>query len=130
MAAGPAPLEFDIVRSRPHGHVAATLGSLRRLGLPALISRRPSRQRHIACALVVVRILAPRSKPATVRNLRNDTLTASFGTALNPGTVGEDDVYAAMDWLLTRQVRIEKRLAQRHLYGGHSGALRPDLDLV
>lgn len=101
VAAGPAPFEFDIVRSQPHGHVAATLGSLRRLGLPALISRRPSRQRDMVCALVVPRILAPRSKLATVRDLRSDTLTSSLGTALDLGTIDEDDVYAAMDWLLT-----------------------------
>jgi hypothetical protein len=117
-AAVPAAFEFDIVRSQPHGHVAATLGSLRRLGLPALISRRPGRERDIVCALVVARILAPRSKLATVRGLRDDTLTSSLGTALDLGTIDEDDVYAAMDWLLPQQVRIENHLAHRHLKDG------------
>jgi transposase len=118
LAAGPAPFEFDIVRSQPHGHVAATLGSLRRLGLPTLLSRQPGRARDIVCALVVARILDPRSKLATVRGLRDDTLTSSLGTALAVGAIDADAVYAAMDWLLAQQVRIENQLARRHLTDG------------
>ena len=110
--------EFDIVRSRPHGHVAATLGSLRRLGLPSLISRRPCRERDIVCALIVARILDPRSKLATVRGLRDDTLTSSLGSALHVTTIDEEAVYAAMDWLLPQQSRIENQLARRHLRDG------------
>lgn len=114
-AGGP---DFDIVRSRPHGHVAAVLGSVRRLGLPALLARQPSRQRDIVCALIVARILDPRSKLATVRGLRDDTLTSSLGAALGVATIDEDDVYGAMDWLLAQQVRIENQLARRHLQDG------------
>lgn len=110
--------DFEIIRSRPHGHVVAALGSLRRLDLPALISRTACRERDIVCALVVARILAPRSKLATVRGLRDDTLTSSLGAALGLERIDEDDVYAAMDWLLPRQQRIEDKLAARHLKDG------------
>ena len=113
--AGP---DFDIVRSRPHGHVAAALGSVRRLGIPALLGRQPSRQRDLVCALIVARLLDPRSKLATVRGLRDDTLTSSLGAALDLTAINEDDVYAAMDWLLGQQVRIENQLARRHLQDG------------
>jgi len=114
-ATGP---DFDIVRSRPHGHVAAALGALRRLGMPALLARQPSRPRAIVCALIVARLLDPRSKLATVRGLRAATLTSSLGAALGVTTIDEDDVYAAMDWLLGQQVRIENQLARRHLQDG------------
>lgn len=109
---------FEIVRSVPHGHVAAALGTLRRLELPRIISRGVCRQREIICALVVARILDARSKLATVRGLRDDTLTSSLGTALDLGSVDEDAVYAAMDWLLAQQARIENQLARRHLKDG------------
>jgi len=114
-ATGP---DFDIVRSRPHGHVAAALGSLRRVGLLTLLARQPSRQRDIVCALIVARLLEPRSKLATVRGLRDDTLTSSLGAVLGVATIDEDDVYAAMDWLLAQQGRIENQLAHRHLQDG------------
>jgi hypothetical protein len=114
-AAGP---DFDIVRSSPHGHVAAALGSVRRLGLPAVLARQPGRHRAIVCALIVARVLDPRSKLATVRGLRDDTLTSSLGAALGVATIDEDDVYNAMDWLLAQQVRIENHLARRHLQDG------------
>lgn len=110
--------DFEIIRSRPHGHVAAALGSLRRLDLHSLISPTACRERDIVCALVVARILDPRSKLATVRGLRNDTLTSSLGAALGLEHIDEDDVYAAMDWLLPRQQRIENKLAARHLKDG------------
>jgi len=116
--AGVAGPDFDIVRSRPHGHVAAALGSVRRLGIPALLGRQPSRQRDLVCALIVARLLDPRSKLATVRGLRDDTLTSSLGAALDLTAINEDDVYAAMDWLLGQQVRIENQLARRHLQDG------------
>jgi len=109
---------FEIIRSRPHGHVAAVLGTLRRLGLPALLSRAAGRERDIVCALIVARILEPRSKLATVRGLHDDTLTSSLGAALGVERIDADDVYAAMDWLLPRQVRIENQLAARHLKDG------------
>ena len=64
---------FEVVRSRPHGHVAAVLGTLRRVALESLIAPQPSRQRSLVVAMVVARILDPRSKLATARGLGEET---------------------------------------------------------
>lgn len=109
---------FDIVRSRPHGHVAATLGTLRRLGLDRVIDPRPSRPRDLVLAMIVGRLLAPESKLASVRGLDASTARDSLAETLALGPVDEDGLYAAMDWLLERQARIERRLAKRHLREG------------
>lgn len=109
---------FEILRSRPHGHVAATLGSLRQLRLDSLLDPQPSRYRDLACALIVARILQPRSKLATARALDPETLASSLGADLGLGTVSDDDLYRAMDWLLARQPAIEAALARRHLAAG------------
>ena len=109
---------FEILRSRPHGHVAATLGSLRQLNLAALLDPQPSRYRDLACALIVARILQPRSKLATARALDPETLASSLGPDLGLGTVSDDDLYRTMDWLLARQPAIETALARRHLAAG------------
>ena len=105
---------FSIVRSLPHGHVAAVLGTLRRLELPALLERRPSRVRELATALIVARVCEPASKLATAAWLGDSTLAARLGL----GAVSEDELYGAMDWLLARQDRIEHSLAARHLAAG------------
>ena len=110
----PAADAFDIVRSLPHGHVAAVLGTLRRLGLDGLLDRRPSRMRELAIALIVARVIEPASKLATSKGLSDSTLTGRLGL----GEVTEDDLYGAMDWLLTRQARVERALAARHLADG------------
>ena len=109
---------FDIVRSKPHGHVAATLGAARRLGLEPLLDRRPCRERSLVTAMIVARILEPRSKLATARGLSSDTLTHTLGEELGVEEASGDELYAAMDWLLRRQERIERRLAERHLEDG------------
>ncbi|MGH8934850.1 MAG: IS1634 family transposase [Acidimicrobiia bacterium] len=109
---------FQVVRSRPHGHVAATLGTLRRLGLERIIDSRRSRGRDLAVAMVVARLLDPRSKLATARGLSADTLESSLGEVLGVSSADEDDLYAAMDWLGSRQARIEAALARRHLDEG------------
>jgi hypothetical protein len=111
LAAGSA---VRILRSRPHGHVAAVLGLVRSLDLPALLERRASRQRDLAIALVAARVLAPASKLATSRMLGQSTL----GEALGVAEASEDELYGAMDWLLARQARIEAALARRHLGSG------------
>ncbi|MDE2751586.1 MAG: IS1634 family transposase, partial [Gemmatimonadota bacterium] len=108
---------FDIVRSRPHGHVAAVLGTLRRLGLDKLIDPRPSERRNQVLAMIVARILEPASKLATARGLAEATAVNTLGEILDAG-LGEDDLYGAMDWLLERQDRIERGLARRHLGEG------------
>jgi hypothetical protein len=109
---------FDIVRSRPHGHVAAVFGTERRLGLPGLIAPARSPERDRVEGLIVARILEPASKLATARALRDETLHSSLAQELGLESVDEDDLYEAMDWLLPRQRRIEEALARRHLSEG------------
>ncbi|HLY35305.1 MAG TPA: IS1634 family transposase [Candidatus Limnocylindria bacterium] len=103
-----------IVRSVPHGHVVAVLGLVRRLGLEALLDRRPSRQRDLATALIAARVIEPASKLATARRLADSTLAARLGVE----DATEDELYGAMDWLLARQARVEAALARRHLGSG------------
>ena len=109
---------FDIVRSRPHGHVAAVLGTLKRLRLDRIIGPQRSPERDRAVAMIVARVLEPGSKLATARNLAEATAGDSLADTLGLGAVDEDDLYAAMDWLLPRQDRIERALARRHLEEG------------
>jgi transposase len=114
--ASAAPLEqaFDIERSLPHGHVAAVLGTLKRLELDRLLGKdSPVRKRAIA--LVVERVLNPRSKLATARALNEATQTSTLGQVLGLGPADEDDLYEAMDWLLAGQSEVEAALAKRHL---------------
>jgi len=109
---------FDIVRSLPHGHVAAALGTLRRLDLDRIIDPKPSRERDRVLALVVARILSPSSMLAIVRGLTPEMARNTLGETLGVGNDTEDDLYAALDWLLERQGAIEGRLAERHLDDG------------
>ena len=109
---------FTVVRSLPHGHVAATLGSLRRLGLESILASKHGRQRDLCVAMIVGRVLCPRSKLALVRGLGEQTLSSSLAQVLGVTDVGEDELYEAMDWLLARQERIESALGKRHLEEG------------
>jgi transposase len=109
---------FEIQRSLPHGHVVATLGTLRRLRLEALIERRVSRERSLAVAMVVARLINPGSKLATARGIAEETAFSTLGEELQVVSASEDDLYRAMDWLLVRQERIENSLAKRHLPSG------------
>ena len=108
----------DILRSHPHGHVAAVLGTLRKLRLDRALATAPSPQRQRAVALVAARILAPGSKLATARGLAADTARDSLAEVLGIDDADENDLYAAMDWLLDRQAAVETRLAKRHLADG------------
>jgi hypothetical protein len=110
--------DFDIIRSLPHGHVAATLGTVRKLGLDKLIAPRRSRQRDLVVAMIVARVIDPRSKLATARGLSGETAFTSLGEVLGISDADADDLYAAMDWLLPRQERIEEALGKRHLRDG------------
>src|SRR6266851_648478 len=109
---------FQILRSLPHGHVAAVLGTLRHLGLHDLLSRTRGPERDLICALVTARILDPRSKLATGRCLDGRTASSSLAESLQLASATADDLYEAMDWLLPRQQRIEQALAKRHLSDG------------
>ena len=109
---------FQILRSLPHGHVAAVIGSLRQLGLDSIIGAAASRPRNLAVAMIAARILDPCSKLATARALHPDTLSSSLSAYLGLEFTGEDELYRAMDWLLERQPAIETALAKRHLVEG------------
>ena len=109
---------FAITRSLPHGHVAAVLGSAQRLGMPELIDATPSRNRDLVTAMLVAQVIGPGSKLAFARGLRTQTATSSLGGVLGVAGCDEDDLYAAMDWLLERKDTIENALAARHLVNG------------
>ena len=113
----PAP-GFSIERTRPHGHVAAVVGTLRQLRLEALLGAQHCAERDAVIAMIAARILQPRSKLATVRELRTATLASTLGELLNLSDCDEELLYRAMDWLLPRQERIERSLAKRHLQEG------------
>ncbi len=110
----PLAQAFEITRSRPHGHVQAVATAMQRLGLASLIAAKPCREREQVLAMIASRIVAPHTKLATTRWWHTTTLADDFGVA----DANEDDLYAAMDWLLERQDTIQKKLASRHLCDG------------
>jgi transposase len=110
----PVALCFEITASRAHGHVQAIEAAMQRLGFAALIAAMACRERDLVLAMVAARILAPHTKLATTRWWHTTTLAQDFGVA----DASEDDLYSAMDWLLERQGRIQKKLAARHLEAG------------
>jgi len=105
---------FATERSLPHGHVRAVLAMAGRLGLARLLDRRPSRERSLVVAMVCQQVLAPGSKLACTRALGQSTLAEELALE----RADADELYAALDWLLERQERIEARLARRHLAEG------------
>ena len=107
---------FQIVRSLPHGHVAAVLAMMRQLKLDQLLQDGPQRARVLA--LIAQRVLQPGSKLATARALRSETAHSTLGEELGVETVDEDNLYEALDWLLPQQPAIEAALARRHLGEG------------
>jgi hypothetical protein len=111
-----APKEklLRIERSLPHGHVEALLAFIRHLGIEKLISSTPSRERDLVLAMLVDRLVHSSSKLATTRLWNSSTLAEELGVT----ACDENDLYAAMDWLLNRQERIEDKLAARHLQEG------------
>ena len=109
---------FEISRSLPHGHVAAVLGTARRLGIEELLDPAPSRKRDLVLAMLIAQVITPGSKLAFARALRAETATSSLGTVLRVGGADEDDLYAAMDWVLARKDGIENALAARYLANG------------
>lgn len=112
---GPLESALEVVRSQPHGHVEAVLTAMRRLRFDKLIDAKPSRERDLVVAMVAGRIIAPEaSKLAMTRAWADTTLPDALGLA----DADEDELYAAMDWLLESQQAIEKRLARRHLKAG------------
>jgi Transposase DDE domain len=109
---------ITILRALPHGHVAAVLGTVRKIGLDRLLGPDGNRCRDLVLALAVNRILDPGSKLAAARALSPETASSSLGEQLALGVVDEDELYSALDWLAVRQPAIEAALAKRHLTGG------------
>jgi transposase len=107
----PLASAFEITRSRPHGHVQAVSAAMARLDVASLLSSKPCAERELVLAMIASRIVAPHTKLATSRWWHTTTLAEDFGVA----TATEDDLYAAMDWLLARQDAVQKKLASRHL---------------
>ena len=110
----PVTEAFEITCSRPHGHVQAVMTAMQRLGFASLVFSKASRHRDLVVAMVAARILAPATKLATSRWWHTSTLAEQFGVS----DADEDDLYAAMDWLVERQHTIQKKLAARHLHEG------------
>jgi Transposase DDE domain len=105
---------FEILCSRPHGHVQAVSAAMQRLGFASLIASKACRERDLVLAMVAARIVEPATKLATTRQWHATTLAEDFGVA----DANENDLYAAMDWLLARQDTVQKKLAARHLQDG------------
>ena len=109
---------FEVVRSLPHGHVAAVIGTIRKIGLDRILAPEGDRPRDLALAMIVGRIIAPASKLATMKGLDPATASSSLGAILKLGAVAYAEPYEALDCLLARQEAIEAALAKRHLAGG------------
>jgi len=110
----PLAQAFEVTRARAHGHTQAVAAAMQRLGVASVIASKPSRERDLVLAMVASRILAPQTKLATTRWWHTTTLAEDFGVA----DASEDELYAAMDWLLARQDTIQQKLAARHLREG------------
>src|SRR5262244_676806 len=115
--------EVSIERSLPHGHVAVVLGTIRKLAIDRLIlstAKDGVSRRHcdLVVAMVVDRLITPRSKLGFVRAVDQATAATSLGEVLGLGRVRDHEPYEALDWLLERQVRVETGLARRHLKDG------------
>ena len=110
----PVTQSLEITASRPHGHVQAVALAMQRLGLASLLAAKPCRERGLVLAMIAARIVAPHTKLATTRWWHTTTLASDFGVA----DANEDDLYAAMDWLLARQDALQNKLSRRHLSEG------------
>jgi len=121
LAGEPLPQDADdlqIVRSLPHGHVAAVLGTLRKIGLDRIVSAKPCRAAQLITAMIVLRIIDPASKLAQLTSLQPETAQHSLADELGLEAIDTPEWYEALDWLLARQTRIENKLAKKHLREG------------
>ena len=117
-AIGPANGQMELIEARPHGHVAAVVGTLRKLELDRLFAARSSREKDLALALVAGRVLHPGSKLSLSRLCAPDSRISTLAQVLGVEGADENELYAAMDWLVERQPKIEAALAARHLANG------------
>ncbi len=110
--------KLAILRSLPHGNVDAVLTTLRSIGLDQLLASRPCRERDLVIAMIADRVISPGSKLSCSRGMNGETAQNTLADELKLGEVDVHELYAAMDWLLERQNRIENKLAKKHLKGG------------
>jgi hypothetical protein len=109
---------FEVARSLPHGHVAAVIGTMRKIGVDKLVCSTACREARIILALLALRFISPGSKLAHLNALRADTAQNTLARELGLEEMETAEVYEALDWLLKRQPRIENKLAKRHLHEG------------
>lgn len=110
--------DIDILRTLPHGHVAAVLGTLKKIGLDRMLSSTPCRELRLVIAMIVLRIIEPGSKLANLTGLEPETAQHTLAEELRLEDIQKPELYLALDWLLARQRRIEKKLAKKHLQDG------------
>jgi transposase len=108
----------EILRSLPHGHVAAVVGTMRNLDFPRILGSKDCAERSLCMALIAARILRPLSKLATSNGFAPETATNTLAAVLGVENATTKEMYAAMDWLIVRQPWIEKKLAAKHLSEG------------
>jgi transposase len=109
---------IQVLRTLPHGHIAAVLETLRGIGLPEILAARACPERDLVIAMIVDRVISPGSKLSCSRGLHAGTAQNTLGEELGLDHVDVHQFYRAMDWLLQRQARIENKLAKKHLQGG------------
>ncbi len=112
---GPLGGDFECIGSKLHGHVDAVRTAMARLGFDKLIDAKASRSRDLVAAMVAARIITPTASKLGLAGAFADTTLADD---LGLHCAVEDELYEAMDWLLERQGKIEKKLAKRHLKEG------------
>ena len=112
------PENLEVIRSLPHGHVSAILKTLKKLGLDKLIDGEKSRKESLVEAMIVARIINPASKLATARGFDEETCSSSIGKVLGVEKAETNELYEALDYLLSKQTKIEDKLAQKHLTEG------------
>ena len=110
--------QFAIQRTLPHGHVAAVLGTMKRLEIDKLLAHRPCRERQLVMAMIADRILSPGSKLSCCNGMTSDTAQNTLAEELDLKNIDVHEMYSAMDWLLKAQPRIEAKLAKKHLKDG------------
>ena len=112
------PDNFEVILSRPHGHVMVILETIKKLGLDKIITKTPSRTKNLVLGMIIARIINPKSKLATARGFHEKTFSNSLGKVLNLEKADEDELYEALDWLVSKQEKIENKLATLHLKNG------------
>jgi transposase len=109
---------FTITGSKSHGHVAAILGTIRKVGLDTVIGPTACRERELVIAMIATRLISASSKLAIARLIGAQTCSSTINEVLHLGAVTEDNLYSALDWLSERQDSIQKKLIDNHLKGG------------